>query len=305
MKALLVCSTWLLACPFAALSQATAPDSAALPLPNTSFFKADFSPTTAEDSTAFCVETKFRDSLSGMVWVYYPSGQLKEFIPYGDVRQRIIYGTLSNWYENGAVRSKEDFVMGKRHGDLLTYYPDGTLKRREQYVHGRGSVGSCYAPDGSPVPYFSYEQSPLYPGGEAELLKEIMRGVRLNLMRLNPKETAEMRQEFTEGMNMRHKIWKREVLVELVVAEDGRLADAKVVQSGSPYLSAATLRSVAQLKRQFMPARRDGQVVKSFFMVPVSVTLETPNTRGISRQPQETAAAEDFFYGRPPGLIGR
>ncbi|OGX85135.1 hypothetical protein BEN47_02030 [Hymenobacter lapidarius] len=281
---------WLLAWPLA--GQAQGPG---LLNPVAYFFTEDFKATTADDSLAYCVETTFRDSLSGMMRVYYPSGKLKQFVPHGDVRRRIIYGTLSNWYENGAMRSKEDFVMGKRHGDLLTYYPDGTPKRREQHVHGRGGVGSCYAPDGSPVPYFGYEQLPLYPGGETELLKEITRGVRLN-----PKETAEMRQEIAQVMNTPHKNWKREVLVELVVAEDGRLADARVVLSGSPYLSAATLRSVAQLKRQFMPARRDGQVVKCHFIVPVSFTLEIP-PQAASKfygQPPE-------FYGQPPGLLGR
>lgn len=193
------------------------------------------------------------------------------------------------------MRSKEDFVMGKRHGDLLTYYPDGTLKRREQYVHGRGSVGSCYAPDGSPVPYFGYEQLPLYPGGEAELVKEIARGVRLN-----PVEAAEMRRDIAQVMNMRHKDWKREVLVELIVAEDGRLADARVISSGSPYLSAATLRSVAQLKRQFMPARRDGQVVKCNFIVPVYFKLEIPQ-QAVSKlfeQPREPPRSPFGFLGR-------
>ncbi|WP_083320777.1 energy transducer TonB [Hymenobacter glacialis] len=296
-KALLLCSAWLLACPFAAMSQAVAPDLPALPLLNASFFKADFSTAYADDSTAYCVETTLRDSLSGMMRVYYPSGKLKQFVPYGDVRQRIIYGTLSNWYENGAMRSKEDFVMGKRHGDLLTYYPDGTLKRREQYVHGRGSVGSCYAPDGSPIPYFGYEQLPLYPGGESVLLKEITGGARLNA-----KETAEMRQEIAQVVTMRHQIWKREVLVELLVAKDGHLADAKIVQSGSSYLGTATLRSVAQLKRQFMPARLDGQAVESRFIVLVSYMLEMPYTPGRSRRPHETAADN---YHRPPGLSGQ
>ena len=83
----------------------------------------------------------------------------------------IRFGTLTTWYEDGQMCTKEDYVRGVRHGDLLTYYPDGTLKRREHYENGFCGIGNCYGPDGNPVPYFAYEQLPLYPGGEAELVK--------------------------------------------------------------------------------------------------------------------------------------
>jgi protein TonB len=242
-----------------------------LPKPVASFFTENFTPTNSQDSTAYCAETTYRDSVSGVTRVYYPSGYLKQFVPYADVRERILYGTLTTWYENGVMRTKEDYVAGKRHGELLTYYPDGTLKRRDQYVHGRCGVGTCYGPNGVQVPYFTYEQLPLYPGGDIWLIEELARGVRLSSQELDA-----MRKERARIMQPGQMSLKREVLVELLVGEDGRVASAKVERSNANFLNNAALRSVENLKRQFVPARRDGEVVVCHYLVPVSYTMVMP-----------------------------
>ena len=262
-------------------SRAQAP-LATTPQSITSFFTADFQLTTAADTTALCAETTFRDSLSGTTRVYYPSGNLKQYIPYLDVARGVRYGCVTTWYENGQMCTKEDYVRGLRHGDLLTYYPDGTLKRREHCQDGRCGVGTCYDANGYPVPYFAYEQLPLYPGGEERLLKEITKAVRLN-----PKEMAEARRAVRHMPDMVQYGWQREVDVELVVAPDGRIANARVVQSTAGFLNGAVLRAVAKLQRQFVPGRRDGQVMTSFLTVPLYYTLEAP-----TRQP---------YYGRYGG----
>nr|WP_230678887.1 energy transducer TonB [Hymenobacter properus] len=169
------------------------------------------------------------------------------------------------------MRTKEDYYNGVRHGDLLTYYPDGTLKRRDHYEKGFCGIGNCYGPNGAPVQYFVYEQLPLYPGGEAQLTKELAKGVRLN-----PRELRQMRSESAQFYRMARGGLNREVDVELLVGEDGRITQAKVVKSNSSFLNAAALRAVAKLKRQFVPARRDGQTVKSHYTVPVYYTMEMP-----------------------------
>ena len=269
-KTLLIRAAALLAWPSAAYSQVPA----TAPRPTiSSFFKADFSPSTSDDSTAFCAETIYRDSLSGVTRVYYPAGRLKEYVPYADVRQRMVHGSLTTWYEDGTMRTKEDYVGGRRHGELLTYYPDGTLKRRDHFENGRSGVGNCYASDGTYVPYFAYEQLPLYPGGDDGLINEVERGLQRNL---NSKERAVIQSESHRTAQSTLRIWKREVLVQLVVAEDGRVSDYKVVQSNAPMLNNAVLRSVAKLTRQFIPARRDGQAVVSYLVVPVKYTLPMP-----------------------------
>ncbi|OGX85136.1 hypothetical protein BEN47_02035 [Hymenobacter lapidarius] len=246
-------------------------------MPGSSFFHADFSPATADDSTAFCAETTFRDSLTGVTRVYYPSGRLQQFVPYGDVRRRVLHGTLTTWYEDGTMSTKEDYVAGRRHGDLLTYYPDGALKRRDRFDKDRSGVGNCYAPDGTHLPYFAYEQLPLYPGGDAGLMDELERGLRRGL---SPKEINAMYNEGRWALTASPGSWKREVLVELVVAEDGRVTNYQVVRSNAPALNNAALRAAAKLSRQFVPARRDGQTVVSYFVVPVKYAVPLPPRQG-------------------------
>jgi protein TonB len=278
-KTQLLCLGLLLTGPFASRAQAPR---AAVPSPVSSFFTPDFRPISAPDSTSLCAETTFRDSLSGFTRVYYPSGRLKQYIPYGNLPRNVRHGCFSTWYENGQMCTKEDYVNGVRHGDLLTYYPDGTLKRREKYVSGRAGIGTCYNPDGTPIPYFVYEQLPLYPGGDGELLKELSKGVRLNRQELEAmrRESARMARSVELWGKLPPTLgWKRQVNVELAVAEDGRVVNARVAQSGSPFLNSAALRAVATLKRQFVPARRDGQVVTCRLTVPVYYTMEAYNRR--------------------------
>ncbi|GAB3584017.1 hypothetical protein GCM10027345_30360 [Hymenobacter daeguensis] len=242
---------------------------AATPEPIVAYFTPDYQITTAADSLAMCAETTFRDSLGGITRVYYPSGHLKQYIPYAHVGRGIRYGTLTTWYEDGQLCTKEDYVRGVRHGDLLTYYPDGTLKRREHYENGRCGVGTCYDASGHPVPYFVYEQLPLYPGGAEQLVRELTKAVRLN-----SQEVEAMRRESRRMLNMAQYGAQREVDVELTVAPDGRVANARVVHSTAGFLNNAALRAVAKLKRQFIPGRRDGQVLMSYLTVPLYYTLE-------------------------------
>jgi protein TonB len=257
----------MVALPWAGRAQALRP----VPQPPAIFYTPDFQPTTQADSTAYCAETTFRDSLAGVTRVFYPSGILRQYIPYINVYRQTLHGTLTTWYEDGRMRTKEDYYNGQRHGDLLTYYPDGTLKRRDHYEKGLCGIGNCYGPNGAPVPYFIYEQLPLYPGGEAQLTKELAKGVRLNAT-----ELGQMRRESSQIYRMARAGFNREVDIELLVAEDGRITNAKVVKSSSSFLNAAALRAVAALKRQFVPARRDGQTVPSRYTVPVYYTMEMP-----------------------------
>lgn len=241
---------------------------AGLLAPQVSFFTADSQLASPNDSTAFCAETTFRDSLSGVTRVYYPSGKLRQYVPFSNVYRRIMHGTLTTWYKDGQLCAKEGYLGGVRQGELLTYYPNGVLKRQEQYQNGRCGIGKCYGPSGEPVPYFVYEQLPLYPGGEAQLLREIKKA-----MRLTSDELTAVRRE-AYGMQSLLQGGQRQVDVELALAPDGRVTSARVVRSTAGYLNAAALRAVAQLKRRFVPGRRDGQVMASFLTVPVSFTVQ-------------------------------
>lgn len=62
-----------------------------------------------------------------------------------------------------------------------------------------------------------------------------------------------------------------EVLVEFLVDESGRVAEARVVSSSHRVFEEATLRAVA--KWQFEPGRRDGRIVRFRMAVPVMFNL--------------------------------
>jgi protein TonB len=265
MKTRLLWLGLMLVAPLAGRAQAPG---ATPPTPPASFFTADFQAASPSDTTAFCSEITFRDSLSGVARVYYPSGKLRQYVPYSNVYRRTVHGTLTTWYEDGQMCTKEEYLNGVRQGDLLTYYPDGVLKRQERYENGHCGVGKCYGPNGAPVQYFAYEQLPLYPGGDVQLLKELKKALRLTL----PEETA-MRREAYGAKSMIYGA-QRQVDVELAIAPDGRITNARVVSSTARMLNAAALRAVAKLQRSFVPGRRDGQTIASFMTVPVYYTVQ-------------------------------
>ena len=257
----------LLAGPFVGRAQ----PAATLPTTVSRYYTAGLQPVATPDSATYCSETTYRDSLAAVTRVFYPCGRLKQYVPFLYTPQYVLHGTISSWYEDGQMQTKEDYVGGQRHGDLLTYYPNGGLKRREHYTRGRGSVGTCYAPNGAVVPFFIYEQLPLYPGGTESLQKELTKAVRLTSAERNAMERE-------AALWYRNALYgaKRSVHVELVVDENGTVADASVVRSTAPFLNAAALRAAATLKRPFVPARRDGQIVKSHYTVSIYYTLQMP-----------------------------
>jgi len=157
------------------------------------------------------------------------------------------------WYEDGQISSVQPFVGGQRDGSLVLYYETGQLKRRTRYVAGAELPGQCFDATGQPVAYFPYEQLPLYPGGQAQLTKEITKALR----------------------------WPREVLplvgqlqpmvgISFLVDEDGRIQCPKVaVSSQVPAIDHAVLATIPKLTRRFTPARRDGLVVQSSYYLPI------------------------------------
>ncbi|GAB3726756.1 hypothetical protein GCM10027594_08570 [Hymenobacter agri] len=261
MKALPLTLSYALILSAGARAQAPAPPARVLPA---TFCTIDFQPAAATDSAAFCVETTLRDSASGVMRVFYPSGRLRQYVPFKDVYRGIRYGTVTTWYENGQLAAREEYVQGIRHGELLTYYPDGRLKRRDHYKQGVCGIGSCYAPNGQPVPYFSYEQLPLYPGGKEQLIKELNKAVRFNR-----REYQALRQD-SEKIQVNMLGVPQHVEVELVISPEGRIAEARIVNSPADYLSAPALRAVAAIRRPFVPAHRDGQARAASLVVPIT-----------------------------------
>jgi len=205
------------------------------------------------DSAGTCTEVLRWGELDGLVRVFYPSGRLKEYVPYSDLAAGLQHGVASSWFDNGQLGARQPYYQGQRTGTLTLYYESGVLKRTTEYVAGNEMLGRCFDEAGQSVAYFPYEQLPLYPGGQAQLTKEITKALRL------PRHLPAA--VFFEP---------RLVDIAFQVAEDGSIRAPRVAHSSRlPELDQAVLRAFAQLTRRFTPARRDGQLVPCTYHLPV------------------------------------
>ena len=209
------------------------------------------------DSAGTCTELLSLGDGRGLLRLFHASGRLREYAPYANLAAGMRHGILTTWYESGQLHTRQTFRRGQREGDLLVYYPDGHLKRSTRYVAGNELPGSCYDQAGQPVPFFPFEQPPFYPGGDAQLTKELIRAMRVPrpLPPLVSKETS------------------YNVLIEFQVTEEGQLQAPRVASSSRvPALDQAVLAAVARLGKRFNPGRREGQLTRCRYQLPVRLS---------------------------------
>jgi protein TonB len=219
--------------------------------------------TSTTDSTGLCTETLSWGEASGLVRTYYSSGRLKEYVPYADLGAGHLHGLVTTWYESGQLASRQPFVKGERDGALELYYENGQLRRQANYVAGAELPGRCFDTAGVAMPYFPYEQLPLYPGGQMQLAKEINKA-----MRWPPDVPVIIGPDF------------RTVCISFWVDKDGSIRQPRVaVSSQFPSLDRAVLNTVHKLARRFAPARRDGLVVQSKYYLPIRLGRATSFSR--------------------------
>jgi hypothetical protein len=75
------------------------------------------------------IEVYFRDSASGTVRVYYPSGKLYGITPYAHMRSGLRHGIETIWRENGKLLTRTEFVRGLAQ-EIVTYHPNGQVASR-------------------------------------------------------------------------------------------------------------------------------------------------------------------------------
>ena len=219
------------------------------------------------DSTGECTEIVHWSGPGGLVRVYHPSGRLKDYLPYADLATSKLHGVATSWYDDGQLAVRQIFMRGQRDGELLAYYPDGQLKRQTQYTNGNELLGQCFGPSGAPMPFFPYEQPPLYPGGQLQLIKEISRKVR-QWQPAGPLllSQAQIHVTFQIGENGR-------VENPQVVITDERFALLRMQLGGNQPLQATlseglaplisrVQRGLTSLARPFYPGKRDGAAVR-------------------------------------------
>ena len=111
-------------------------------------------------------------------------------------------------------------------------------------------------PKPAPEPILTaVEQKAVYPGGDAALLQWLS----MNL------QYPEMAQE--EGVEGR-------VYVKFIVEKDGSIGKVEVFRGKHKDLDAEAVRVVKNIPKKFTPAKVDGQVVRSWFTIPVTFKLQ-------------------------------
>ncbi|EMH3046334.1 hypothetical protein V6G57_001902 [Campylobacter jejuni] len=63
----------------------------------------------------------------------YPSGNLKEEIPYN--KESRIHGLKRTFYDNGQLKSEENYKNGIKNG-IFKYYKNGEIVKEEEFKNG-------------------------------------------------------------------------------------------------------------------------------------------------------------------------
>jgi protein TonB len=236
--------------------------------------------------SAYWLQTTYIDSVSGVVRRCYPSGKLKEYIPYASLRDRIVYGVVTSWYKDGQMQTKEEYILGRRQGQMLVYYPNGALQRKEVYEAGHSMPGaSCFGPNGQPVPCEPYEQRPLYPGGEARLMKDVLHQVHIPYLDFYIEQNGfaiPRGYELFGGLKVAFTVATdgtvKDITVTDDIVKDVEIAVGKVIKvTGSPVQVAVDKKVIAAVQslHRFMPGRRNGSLVET--RLEMHVLFNMPN----------------------------
>lgn len=226
---------------------------------NKAFLDSTFQVMPGKIGARYRRETEYTDSVGAIVRIYYlSSDKLYSQQGYDNLRKGKPHGQAEWWYPNGQLHIHEEFEHGKRVGELRMYYPSSQLKRREVYdpKDAFASTGECFTENGQSIPFFKFEQMPLYPegdGGNQVIIKAIQRGV---------KYPRAARKEGCAGR----------AIVGFNVTAEGEVADIRIVQSLCPSVDEAVLESIRRLKR-FKPGLQDGKPVAVGFTVPITFSL--------------------------------
>lgn len=213
---------------------------------------AHYQVSSALDSLGECTEVLSWGTSEALVRVFYATGQLRSYAPFANLALGVRHGLSSSWFASGQPAALEPFEEGVRQGEVVCYDEKGHLRHRANFRAGTELYGASYDATGQPLPYTPYEQPPLYPGGLAQLSKEIHQRLRWPRQAGSPL--------FTNMV----------VNVSVLINTDGRLSEPQVdVPSREPALDQAVLQALQQLSRPWQPGRLHGEVAAFRYRLPI------------------------------------
>lgn len=106
----------------------------------------------------------------------------------------------------------------------------------------------------APEVYDMVEQRPMFPGGEAEMMKYLQDNIRY------PEEAQQAKQE-------------GRVICQFVVTSEGKIGDVKVMRGISPSLDKEAVRVIKAMPT-WIPGKHDGQAVNVRYTLPIMFRLK-------------------------------
>lgn len=77
------------------------------------------------------IEVSCRDSTTGVVRLYYPSGKLYKSTLYANLVNEVKHGVETMWSEKGQLLMRTTFFAGLAN-DIISYYPNGSIQSHMQ-----------------------------------------------------------------------------------------------------------------------------------------------------------------------------
>ena len=168
---------------------------------------------------------------------------------YLDFKRKILHGFVTEFYQNGEIKSRTNYKNGIRDGEHTTYWENGLIKRKDIFSAGKIINGTCFDSLGKVTTYYPFRVAPLLLGGDNFVLKNLK----------YPREAIE---KGISGI----------VYTSFTVDKFGTPKDFKIIKSPHPLLSDEALRVLKQLPK-CTPGQEDNAPVDMEYNLPINFNL--------------------------------
>ena len=168
-------------------------------------------------------------------------------------------GIYREWFENGNPKQQAMYSNNKFNGEFITWWKNKQKRRIDNYADGKSTGGTCYDSTGVTVAYYPYEQMPVFPGGEKELLYFISRNLHYPVV---------AQENGVQGT----------VVLRFVITKEGKVDKIAIIRSLSVETDREAYRVVAAMP-DWTPGKQEGEAVNVYYTLPIKYRLEGESSR--------------------------
>jgi periplasmic protein TonB len=162
-------------------------------------------------------------------------------------------GLWTDWYDDGSLDSKGEFINGKRENTCEWYFRNGQISARETFKNDERTEWEFWNEDGSSADIENAEYLAAFEGGMEALLNFIV------------KNTVFPPIAKARGIDGR-------AIVYFIVNEKGEVENIKIKNKVHPLLVNEAIR-VVNLLPNFTPAKAHNRTIRISYNLPVKFTL--------------------------------